>query len=244
MSTQSPRSPQSGNSAAQPAAAQPAAAQPAAAQANAAQPAAAKPMPGQPNGRGSWQRGRWMLLLVAIVCGAPIAISYFMYYVVKPTGGTTSYGTLVEPQRPIPDSLVVTGEDGKPLKLASLRGHWLMISVDSSACDKACATKLYFMRQIRAAQGAERERVVEVWLRTDAGKVADVIQKAYPDTDMLVADPAQVSAWLPVDQGTQISDHLYLVDPNGNLMMRFPKDPNPSKIKGDLTKLLKWSRIG
>ncbi|CAB3725951.1 hypothetical protein LMG22037_05165 [Paraburkholderia phenoliruptrix] len=239
MSTQSPRSPQSGNSAAQPAAAQPAAAQ-----ANAAQPAAAKPMPGQPNGRGSWQRGRWMLLLVAIVCGAPIAISYFMYYVVKPTGGTTSYGTLVEPQRPIPDSLVVTGENGKPLKLASLRGHWLMISVDSSACDKACATKLYFMRQIRAAQGAERERVVEVWLRTDAGNVADVIQKAYPDTDMLVADPAQVSAWLPVDQGTQISDHLYLVDPNGNLMMRFPKDPNPSKIKGDLTKLLKWSRIG
>jgi len=239
VSTQSPRSPQSGNSAAQPAAAQPAAAQ-----ANAAQPAAAKPMPGQPNGRGSWQRGRWMLLLVAIVCGAPIAISYFMYYVVKPTGGTTSYGTLVEPQRPIPDSLVVTGEDGKPLKLASLRGHWLMISVDSSACDKACATKLYFMRQIRAAQGAERERVVEVWLRTDAGKVADVIQKAYPDTDMLVADPAQVSAWLPVDQGTQISDHLYLVDPNGNLMMRFPNDPNPSKIKGDLTKLLKWSRIG
>ncbi|AFT84408.1 SCO family protein [Paraburkholderia phenoliruptrix] len=239
MSTQSPRSPQSGKSAVQPAAAQANAAP-----ANAAQPAAAKPMPGQPNGRGSWQRGRWMLLLVAIVCGAPIAISYFMYYVVKPTGGTTSYGTLVEPQRPIPDSLVVTGEDGKPLKLASLRGHWLMISVDSSACDKACATKLYFMRQIRAAQGAERERVVEVWLRTDAGKVADVIQKAYPDTDMLVADPAQVSAWLPVDQGTQISDHLYLVDPNGNLMMRFPKDPNPSKIKGDLTKLLKWSRIG
>ncbi|CAH2929650.1 MAG: Hypothetical protein in cytochrome oxidase biogenesis cluster [uncultured Paraburkholderia sp.] len=234
MSTQSPRSPQSGKSAAQPAAAQ----------ANAAQAAAAKPMPGQPSDRGSWQRGRWMLLLVAIVCGAPIAISYFMYYVVKPTGGTTSYGTLVEPQRPIPDSLVVTGEDGKPLKLASLRGHWLMISVDSSACDKACATKLYFMRQIRAAQGAERERVVEVWLRTDAGNVADVIQKAYPDTDILVADPAQVSAWLPVDQGTQVSDHLYLVDPNGNLMMRFPKDPNPSKIKGDLTKLLKWSRIG
>ena len=239
MSTQSPRSPQSGKSAVQPAAAQANAAP-----ANAAQPAAAKPMPGQPNGRGSWQRGRWMLLLVAIVCGAPIAISYFMYYVVKPTGGTTSYGTLVEPQRPIPESLVVTGEDGKPLKLATLRGHWLLISVDDTACDKACATKLYFMRQIRAAQGAERERVVEVWLRTDAGKVADVIQKAYPDTDMLVADPAQVSAWLPVDQGTQISDHLYLVDPNGNLMMRFPKDPNPSKIKGDLTKLLKWSRIG
>uniref|UniRef100_E1T6F7 Cytochrome C oxidase subunit I n=1 Tax=Burkholderia sp. (strain CCGE1003) TaxID=640512 RepID=E1T6F7_BURSG len=228
MSTQSPRSPQSGKPAATTSAAS----------------AAARPMPGQPNGGGSWQRGRWMLLLVAIVCGAPIAISYFMYYVVKPTGGTTSYGTLVEPQRPIPESLVVTGEDGKPAKLASLRGRWLLISVDNSACDKACATKLYFMRQIRAAQGPERERVVEVWLRTDAGNVPDVIQKAYPDTNMLIADLAQVSAWLPVDKGTKVSDHIYMVDPNGNLMMRFPKDPNPSKIKGDVTKLLKWSRIG
>jgi hypothetical protein len=78
-----------------------------------------------------------MLLLLALICAAPIAVSYFVYYVVKPAGGTTNYGALVEPQRPIPDSLVVTGEDGKPLKLASLRGHWLMISVDNSACDKS-----------------------------------------------------------------------------------------------------------
>ncbi|WP_144144166.1 cytochrome C oxidase subunit I [Paraburkholderia sp. BCC1884] len=220
MSTQSPRTPQAGK------------------------PAAQQAMPGQPNGKGSWQRGRWVLLLLAFVCAAPIAVSYFTYYVIKPTGGSTNYGTLVEPQRPIPESLVVTGEDGKPLKLASLRGKWLMISVDNSACDKACVTKLYFMRQIRTAQGPERERVVQVWLRTDAGKVADVIQSAYPDTDMLIADPAAVSAWLPVDTGTHVTDHIYLVDPNGNLMMRFPKDPNPSKIKGDVTKLLKWSTIG
>ncbi|CAH2789534.1 MAG: Hypothetical protein in cytochrome oxidase biogenesis cluster [uncultured Paraburkholderia sp.] len=206
--------------------------------------AASKPMPGQPNGKGSWQRGRWTLLLLAVICALPIAVSYFTYYVIKPAGGSTSYGTLVQPQRPIPDSLVVTSEDGKPLKLASLRGRWLMISVDNSACDKACVTKLYFMRQIRTAQGSERERVVQVWLRTDAGNVPGVVQPAYPDTDMLVADPAQIANWLPVDAGTKMIDHIYLVDPNGNLMMRFPKDLNPSKIKGDVTKLLKWSSIG
>ncbi|NML33210.1 SCO family protein [Paraburkholderia antibiotica] len=228
MSTQTPRSPQVGKSSDK----------------STGQSAAAKAIPGQPNGPGSWQRGRWILLLLAVICAAPIAISYFMYYVVKPSGGTTNYGTLIEPQRPIPEALTVTGEDGKPLQLSSLRGHWLMISVDGSACDKACVTKLYFMRQIRAAQGPERERVMEVWLRTDADKVADVIQTAYPDTDMLIADPTQVAAWLPADTGTQVTDHIYLVDPNGNLMMRFPKDANPSKIKSDLTKLLKWSRIG
>jgi hypothetical protein len=220
VSTQSPRTPQAGKSAG---------------------PAV---MSGQPRGKGSWQRGRWMMLLIALICAAPVIGSYFTYYVIKPSGGTTSYGTLVEPQRPIPDALVVTGEDGKPLKLASLRGKWLMVSVDSSACDKACVTKLYFMRQVRATQGPERDRVVEVWLRTDAGNVADVIEKAYPDTRKLIADPAALAAWLPVDAGTTLTDHIFVVDPNGNLMMRFPKDPNPSKIKGDITKLLKWSSIG
>ncbi|HEY3597842.1 MAG TPA: cytochrome C oxidase subunit I [Paraburkholderia sp.] len=194
--------------------------------------------------KGSWERGRWMLLLLALVCAAPVVASYLAYYVFKPTGGTTSYGTLIDPQRPIPASLVVTGEDGKPMKLASLRGRWLMISADSSTCDKACATKLYFMRQVRATQGGERDRIVTVWLRTDTAKVPAAIETAYPDTDMLVADPSEVAAWLPADAGTQVTDHIYMVDPNGNLMMRFPKDPNPSKIKGDVSKLLRNSGIG
>lgn len=199
---------------------------------------------GSNGNKGSWKRGRWMLLLLAIICAAPVIASYVTYYIIKPTGGTTSYGTLIEPQRPIPESLMVTGEDGKPMKLASLRGRWVMIAIDSSACDKACATKLYFMRQIRVTQGGERERLLTVWLRTDANPVPDVIRTAYPDTGKFIADPAALAAWLPVDAGTQLTDHIFMVDPNGNLMMRFPKDPNPGKIKGDVTKLLKWSSIG
>jgi hypothetical protein len=184
------------------------------------------------------------VLLIALVCAAPVIASYLAYYVFKPKGGTASYGTLVEPQRPIPESLVVTGEDGKPMKLASLRGRWLLISVDRSACDKACVTKLYFMRQVRATQAGERERIVNVWLRTDGQQVPAPVLGAYDDTEMLIADPSAVSAWLPVDAGTAVTDHIYMVDPNGNLMMRFPKNPDPSKIKGDVTKLLKWSSIG
>jgi hypothetical protein len=201
-------------------------------------------MPGQPNGKGSWQRGRWTLLLIMLVCAAPVIGSYFTYYVIKPKGGTTSYGTLIEPQRPIPESMVVTGEDGKPMKLASLRGRWLMISVDSSACDKPCVTKLYFMRQVRATQAGERERIVNVFLRTDPGKVPEIVDNAYKDTEMLIADPKDVAAWLPTDEGTQLTDHIFMVDPSGNLMMRFPKDANPTRIKGDVSKLLRNSSIG
>ncbi|TKC89821.1 cytochrome C oxidase subunit I [Trinickia terrae] len=217
MSTQSPRSPRAESS---------------------ARPAAQ----GAP--RGSWHRGRWMLLLLAAVCAAPIVVSYLTYYVIKPAGGKTNYGALIDPQRPIPDALAVTDENGKTVPLASLRGKWLMVTVDHSACDDACATKLYFMRQVRATQGAERERVLTVWLRTDAGAVPDAIARAYPDTRKFAADPAAIAAWLPADAGTSDADHIYLVDPNGNLMMLFPKNPDPSKIKSDVTRLLKWSSIG
>jgi cytochrome oxidase Cu insertion factor (SCO1/SenC/PrrC family) len=178
------------------------------------------------------------------MCAAPIIASYLTYYVFKPKGGATNYGALIEPQRPISGALIVKDETGKAMPLASLRGRWLMISVDSSACDKRCATKLYFMRQIRATQGGERERVLTVWLRTDADAIPAVIEQAYPDTLKLIADPAALSAWLPAEAGATDADHIYLVDPNGNLMMRFPKQADPNKIKGDMTKLLKWSSIG
>jgi cytochrome oxidase Cu insertion factor (SCO1/SenC/PrrC family) len=139
---------------------------------------------------------------------------------------------------------MVAGTDGRAVPLTTLRGRWLMISVDASACDKPCATKLYFMRQVRVTQGEERERVVTVWLRTDDAPVADVLKTAYPDTRMLRADPAALAQWLPATDATKDTDHIYLVDPNGNLMMRFPAHADPSKIKSDISKLLKWSSIG
>ncbi|SAK61031.1 cytochrome C oxidase subunit I [Caballeronia arationis] len=196
--------------------------------------------------KGSWNKGRWMLLLLALVCAAPVIASYLMYYVFKPAGGTTSYGALIEPQRPIPGDLMVTDEKGQPMPLTALRGKWLMVMVNGSACDEQCATRLYFMRQVRVLQAGERERVVNVWLRTDDKPVDDKIKAAYPqpDTRMLVADQNAISKWLPISDGTQLTDHIFLVDPNGNLMERFPKNPDPAKIKGDVAKLLKWSRIG
>ncbi|AJW97578.1 putative glutathione peroxidase [Burkholderia gladioli] len=185
-----------------------------------------------------------MVLALFLICAAPVIASYFTYYVIKPRGGSTNYGALIDPQRPIPPTLTGTDESGREVALASLRGVWLLVMENGSLCDDACARKLYFMRQVRATQGGERQRITMVWLRSDAGSVDAKLLAAYPDTRRFIVDPAAVEAWLPADKGTQAPDHIYLVDPSGNLMMRFPKDPDPSKIKNDMTKLLKWSSIG
>jgi hypothetical protein len=38
--------------------------------------------------------------------------------------------------------------------------------------------------------------------------------------------------------------HLYVADPRGNLMLRFPENPEPTRMIKDLQRLLRPSRIG
>src|SRR3712207_6155818 len=70
-------------------------------------------------------RGRWKMLLVMLVCAAPVIASYFTYYVVRPEG-RRNFGELIEPQRPLPASL------------SALKGQWLLVSVGGGACDARC----------------------------------------------------------------------------------------------------------
>jgi hypothetical protein len=93
-------------------------------------------------------------------------------------------------------------------------------------------------------QGKEADRIERVWLITDNEPLETVLLRVNDGTRMLRAPADAVQKWLPVEQGGQASDHIYLIDPLGNLMMRFPKDADPSKVKKDLAKVLKASAIG
>lgn len=189
------------------------------------------------------KHGRWKLLLVVAVCAAPMIASYLTYYVIKPEG-RNNYGDLIDPrQYPIPP-LGSAQLDGKPAKLEDYKGKWVMLQVAGGDCDDACKTRLFAMRQLRLMQGKEMERIERVWLITDAKPLDTVLMREYDGTDMLRVDAGLLRAWLPTDQGTRMEDHIYLIDPRGNLMMRFPKDGDPGKIKKDISKLLRASAIG
>lgn len=188
-------------------------------------------------------RGRWKLLLVLAVCAMPLLASYFTYYVIKPEG-RTNYGALIDPrQYPMP-ALETALLDGKPAGLDTYKGKWIMLKVGPSDCQQACQDQLFAMRQLRTMQGKEMERIERVWLITDDQPLATELLRVNDGTRMLRARADAVQAWLPVQQGGAVSEHIYLIDPLGNLMMRFPKDADPNKVKKDLGKLLKASAIG
>lgn len=188
-------------------------------------------------------KGRWKLMLIVAVCAAPIIASYLTYYVIKPTG-RTNYGTLLDPRNyPMP-ALGTTALDGKPQALSDFKGKWLMLQVDGGECLNPCQKKLTDMRQLRLAQGKEMDRIERVWLITDDQPLDTLTMREFDGTRLLRVKPAALQGWLPVEQGTLVSDHIYIIDPLGNLMMRFPKDADPNKIKKDLSKLLRASSIG
>ncbi len=187
--------------------------------------------------------GRWKLFAIIAVCASPLIGSYIAYYGIKP-GGRTNYGEILDPRKYPTPLLGSTSLDGHATALDAYKGKWIMLQVDSGACAAACQKKLYEMRQLRLTQGKEMGRIERVWLITDNQPLDTVLMREYDGTRMLRAPQKVVNGWLPADAGSTPTDHLYMIDPLGNLMMRFPKDADPNKIKKDLGKLLRASSIG
>lgn len=170
------------------------------------------------------------LFLIGLVCLAPVVIGWGAYLSGWTPGTRGNYGELLTPQ---------------PLKSAALdpvRGKWVLVTFDAAGCDTYCEQKLYFMRQVRKAQGKDTERIERLWVLTDAAAPRAELLATIEGT-RIVRDPeAPLAREFP--HAGELRDHIYLVDPLGNLMMRYPRDPEPSKMLKDLQRLLKYSRIG
>ena len=166
--------------------------------------------------------------LIFLVCAAPIVLGTAAYYFGWHGRTTGNYGELIAP-RPL-----------EAPAFKSLRGKWLLVTFDPAACDPACEQKLFVVRQVRRAQGAGAERIERLWLVTDGRAPRAALVEAIAGSHI---EPAQAAG----DPGAFSGDarkYIYLVDPLGNLMMRYPADPQPARMIKDLERLLKVSRVG
>jgi hypothetical protein len=186
--------------------------------------------------------GRLKMLIILLVCAAPVIASYFMYYVVRPEG-RRNYGELITPQRSLP-AFNVTTANGSVVPLTSLKDQWLLISVASGACDAVCRQNLYFQRQLRESLGREKDRLDWVWLVNDDAPIPPALEPALKGATVLRISPSDLSQWLEADAGQGLAEHFYLVDPMGHWMMRFPANMDAAgaaKAKSDLERLLRAS---
>lgn len=200
------------------------------------------------------QRSITPMVLIVLITLAPVVFALLAYYVpalgLTPEGHT-NYGTLVSPQRPLPaaETLGLHTLEGEAADLNEFHGQWLLVTADKAQCPESCVRKLFILRNSHASQGKDVKRLARVWLILNDGDIDEEILEAYKGTHLYRADPENIKEFLsPVtveDTNTDaLTQPMWIIDPLGNLMMEFPPDADPLKVRDDIRTLLRNSRIG
>lgn len=195
--------------------------------------------------RGPRSRKQVWILIGAFF--APLALAFLLYYGlgIRPHG-TTNKGDLIHPPVTLPE-IELPGASDQPFAANALRGKWSMVFIGDGACDARCREALTLMRQTRLALGDDMPRVQRVFLVS--GNCCD---RAYLDTEhkgLLLgridnsAGKTLLETFPDTAQAATLG-RIYLVDPLGNLMMKYEPDAPQKGLLEDLKKLLKLSHIG
>ncbi|MEW6118551.1 MAG: hypothetical protein AB1593_00530 [Pseudomonadota bacterium] len=182
---------------------------------------------------------RAKLLLLVGVFVVPVVAAWIAYFGWRPSGHT-NYGELLT-VTPLRYTSGATW-DGRPFDLSELRGKWVMVHVDEPVCDAACRQQLYLMRQTRIAQGREQSRIERLWVLSGSGLPDPALLGEYHG--MHVWRPSNAAFVSQFPAADAVDTHIFLIDPLGNLMLRFPASPDAKRMMKDLKLLLKASQIG
>lgn len=186
--------------------------------------------------------GRWKLIAIMLVCSLPVLAAYFTYFVIRPQS-RTALGELIDPIRPVG---AYQGEslDGATVALATLKGQWLLVSIGQGHCEQDCQQRLFLQRQLRETLGKDRDRLDRIWLIVDRAPVSPEVRSSVQGATVLRVTPEDANQWMPVPAGKTQADFLFVVDPMGNTMMRFPSHFDgamATKARRDLDRLLRAS---
>jgi cytochrome oxidase Cu insertion factor (SCO1/SenC/PrrC family) len=189
-------------------------------------------------------RGRWILLLLFAFFAVPLLAVVAMHkFDWHPQGN--SHGELVKPARKLQMPAHLLDVHGLAVKPELWQDRWSMVYI-ADDCEKACADRLYTMRQLHATLAKDIERVQRV-LIAPSGQL-QALQKQYPDLLILTGPNEELPdlrkqfdlAGVPAGS----NDRIYLVDPLGNLMMSFPDTIAVSDIRKNIQRLLAYAWAG
>lgn len=195
--------------------------------------AAAKTLPDA-----AWARWRWVGLL--LLCSLPVVLAYYAF---RGHGGESKLeiGSLIVPARPMVEALA-HGVEGERVALERLKGQWLLVTVASGACAPDCRHQLRLQQQLRESLGSERGRVDCVWLVNDNSALDRNWLSQLSKTRVLRLAAGDAHRWLGAPVAAEPVSVLYLVDPRGYAMARFPAAwdaQNAIKVRRVLERVLR-----
>lgn len=195
------------------------------------------------------KNNRRNLLIILAVFAVPVLLSSMMYFGGWRPSATGNHGELIQPAHFIEDRNMLS-LDGMPIKFSDLHGKWTMLYFDTAACPDECIDRLYFMRQTHHSQGKYLDSIQRVFVLTDDKSVNNLKSKLaeYPDMKILTASKDVLSSLIKefgLDTSNDVAGrNIFLLDPLGNLMMRYRSNVDPAGVRKDMERLLKYSAEG
>ena len=173
----------------------------------------------------------------------PLAVAFWAYYGTgwRPVS-TVNHGELITPARPLAAADLQPALPTAPAPL--FHGKWSLVYIGDGRCDEACRRSLYVMRQTRLSLNSEMTRVERVFLATSECCAEEFLAHEHPGLLVVDATGAAARPVLRVFPAGDREQSLFIVDPLGNLMMRYDVRQNPKGLLEDLKKLLSLSHIG
>ena len=197
-------------------------------------------------------KGQRSLLIMAAIFIGPMLLAYILVNNMHFFGdfNTRNHGELIDPAKPLQD-VTLSRTNGGEFKLSDLRNKWVMVYIGTASCDSKCSENLYKMRQSRLAQGGELKRITRLYISVD-GKPSGTLQNVLAEhqgLEVVYGSSSQIQQVLKQFDLTRqaVADEkvgMFIVDPLGNLVMRYQTGFEAKGLVKDLSLLLKASYIG
>lgn len=194
----------------------------------------------------SVRRGRRHLLLIALLFLIPVVLATSLYFGGwRPQGRALHHGELVQPVYPVSD-IALRKADGASYRFHALRGSWTFVTFSHLPCEQVCRNNLYKMQQVRLTQGKDAGRVQRAVIAIGSDSELSTLQTEYPGLMAFTGAPPEIQKMINEFAGPSGAgqDRVYLMDPLGNVVLRYVPDADPSGMRKDLARLLRLSQIG
>lgn len=196
------------------------------------------------------RRSRIKLLSIFAIFAVPLILASVYLHMIRNSGGSlgdTSRGQLISPAVPLTEFSLQ--HDDADFTLDTVRGSWTLLYMPEGQCLETCELNLYHMRQVRLALNHRMDRVQRAVLLSSAEQLDAQLRSAHPGLIAVTGTASAQAALRDQVMSAQssmepLADAIYLIDPLGNVMLRFPPDLAPKSMLKDLKHLLKVSRIG
>jgi|GEM_PF-137098 len=186
----------------------------------------------------------WFVVLAFI---APVAFAYIMFFFVD-VKSFVNHGEILNPIIHI-SSFKLKNEDDEIIPEKELTYKWRIISFVGKDCDSQCETRLYDTRQIHTSLGKDQHRLSRMFVHLEPASesLSKLIAETHPDVIHVNGDTKSIIEALGENVRSDAgitNNETYIMDPMGNVMMRFTQEQPNKEFLYDLKKLFKASQIG